>query len=575
MATPVPPCSDPAAAAARQRDLRTTGGFGECGQVADRCRSQLPAGTPGLERVLFEGARCATAENRFERARELFDQATRPEHAQSPAFPGMVFVFARFALFGQYPGEVDGILARAWPPDERVLVRAALEYLRDGTTTRARPEQVDARVDQWIAGPDDVLRQAALVARARFLSGLRYRTREGARLLAASLDRLVSPEEWLPTAYFSLYHQLAPDFILARPIYDAVSPYLHSASFLPVADNTFTYTELVSSTCADRVLQGRDRELLLGIQAAWSEGRLTPAVALGATVFVERREPGRADLLAFQGSLYEALGDDAEAQRHYWASHEACPYWDRSHEGLDVLWVRQRNRSFADAPASVERARLEVERTAFPPELETYVANWRSLTAESRDRLRYALRFWAPHVRPVQQSGQQMYLKPAYQLLSEVPGLSRYRDQRVGSSATFHDNRLLDDIGGVATQELAVVDLAGVLEAPFGDYNTAEHEFAHQFHFTLPRAQAACVDALYARAQSRSLFPDPYAAINAFEYFAQGVGYFTRPPGSPVRLGLNRQWLLDNDPDLDRFIASLPSASSTAAIPCPVAVSSP
>jgi hypothetical protein len=292
-------------------------------------------------------------------------------------------------------------------------------------------------------------------------------------------------------------------------------------------------------------------------------------------LFLERRAPGRADLLAFQGSLYEALGDDAEAQRRYWASHEACPYWDRSHEGLDVLWVRQRNRSFADAPASLERARREVERTAFPPELELYVANWPSLTAEARDRLRYALRFWAPHVRPVQASGQQMYLKPAYQLLSDVPGLSRYRDQRVGSSATFHDNRLLDDIGGVATQELAVVDLAGVLEAPFGDYNTAEHEFAHQFHFTLPRAQAACVDALYRAAQSRNLFPDPYAAINPFEYFAQGVGYFTRPPGSAERLGLNRQWLLDNDPALDRFIASLPSATSPGSIACPVAASPP
>jgi hypothetical protein len=484
----------------------------------------------------------------------------------------MVYVFARFALFGQYSRDTDAILARnpGAGPEERTLLLASLEYLRNGSTTRARPERIAARVQQWIAGPDDVLSQVAVVGQARLLIALRYQTREGARLLAASLPRLVSPEEWLGLSYFALYHQRAPDFVLARPIYDAARPHLHSGSFLPVSDNTYTYTEIAASACADRVLQGRDQDLLKAIQAAWTDGRLSLAAALAASTFLERRHPGHADVQAFLGSLYEARGDDAEAQRRYWAAHVACPYYNRSHDGLDVLWVRQRNRAFSDAAQNLARARAEADRAAFPEELSTYVANWPALSADARQLLRYALRFWAPHVRLVQASEQRLYVKPAFQLLSDVPELARYRDQRVGSSPVFHDNRLLDDIGGIAAQDLAVVDLAGVLETPYGDYNTTEHEFAHQFHFVLPRAQAACLDALFAGAQSRGLFADPYAGSNVYEYFAQGVGYFTRPPGSAERWGLNRQWLIDNDPALDRFIASLPGATSPAAIPCPV-----
>ena len=198
-----------------------------------------------------------------------------------------------------------------------------------------------------------------------------FRTREGARLLAAlATSELVTPEEWLPTAYFSLSHQLAPTASWPVPSTRRGQP-VPPLRLVAVASGARSRTpELVSSRAQTGPCGAATGELLLGVQAAWSEGRLAPAVALGATVFVERREPGSADLLELQGSLYEALGDDAEAQaRPVGQSTRPARTRDRSHEGLDVLWVRRRAvRNFADAPASVERARLEVERTAFPPE---------------------------------------------------------------------------------------------------------------------------------------------------------------------------------------------------------------
>src|SRR5262249_38726701 len=142
------------------------------------------------------------------------------------------------------------------------------------------------------------------------------------------------------------------------------------------------------------------------------------------------------------------------------------------------------------------------------------------------------------HVAFLQASGARVYLKQAFERLSEVPGYASLRDARVDGPGFEEDNRLWDDIGGVSDGRLAVFDYASVLEAPFGAYNVAAHETAHLFHARAPAAIDDCIGTLYQGARARDLFPDPYAAINKAEYFAQGVGYYLTPVDAPPRFGL-------------------------------------
>jgi hypothetical protein len=563
---PAPSCASPEAVARRLRALRTLGRFDACVELADRCQ----AGTaPGQDAVLAEGGRCADAAHRFTRALELFDAASAPAFDASPIHEGVVLLHARFAHFTHYEDRVPAILARHPVLAARSpLVVAALELLRDGSTSRAPRADAEAEAARWMASPDPVLRQAGRVGWAAHLAFDLYEVSSALRLLDG-WDDLASPEEWLPTAYFGLFHQPLPGALLhARMVYDAARPHLHGAGWLPTAENTETYTGIEEAACSGKVLGGTGAAGLRATGDAWLAGTASTESAAATVGDVARTFPG-ADVLTFQGNLLEAQGNGPAAVSRYWAAHRACPFYDRAHVALAEAAARARRNSFADAPALAERARRAASAAPFPPELSSYVVNWSWLGAEGRAMLQESLAFWAPHVKRLHDRGQRIYVKPSFRLMSEVPGLEFLRDQRIDFGGAYRDNRLWDDVSGASTGELSVFPYAALEAGRWFTYNVAAHEVAHGFHSSLAGPQAQCITRLYAGASRRGAFPDPYAALNSSEYFAQAVGYFIRPVDAPSRLGVNRQWLIENDPELERFLRDIESGMDPAAIGCP------
>ena len=183
--------------------------------------------------------------------------------------------------------------------------------------------------------------------------------------------------------------------------------------------------------------------------------------------------------------------------------------------------------------------------------------------------LQESIAFWAPHLKRLSDRGQRIYVKPSFRLMSEAPGFDFLRDQRIDFGGTYRDNRLWDDVSGASTGSLSVFPYAALEAGRWFTYNVAAHEIAHGFHSALPAPQAACIARLYAGASRRGAFPDPYAALNSSEYFAQAVGYYIRPVDAPPRLGANRQWLIENDPGMEQFLRDIESGLDPAAMGCP------
>lgn len=559
-------CRGPGFSAIHLRALRTQGAFEECATLAESCGGE-PLSAVG--ELLFEGARCAAAADQFDRAYRLYDLVTGPDQASSPDFQGRVYRFARFALFTQYQDQARGIVVRnpAWAGSPE-LVLGTMEYLAQGFTRRASPTAIEAEVMQWTRDADPVLRQAAVLGWARHLAVNLYRTRDAVHFLETFLPSLRSPEEWFSLVYWSLFRQKTPNFELARAPYEASLAGLHADSWLPISMNTYTYTQIATAACPGRVTGGPIADEYDAIKSAWLAGALSTDEALRSAQRLDRSSPGKADLLTLMGSLAEALGRDEEARALYWQAHLVCPFYDRSHDGLDAVAGRRYYRAFSDYEVLRTRADAIVRSTSFPPELGAFVLNWATISPEGRERFKYAIRIWANHVGFLQRAGARVYLKPAFQLLSEAPGLGWARDDRVDYE---DDNRLWDDVSGVAAGRLSVFGYGSMLEAPFGEYNVAAHEVAHLFHGAAPRAIQECITALYRAAGSRNLFPDPYAAINEAEYFAQGVGYLLTPVDAPPRFGLTVQWLIENDADLYQLLRQIETATDVASIGCPVA----
>jgi hypothetical protein len=165
------------------------------------------------------------------------------------------------------------------------------------------------------------------------------------------------------------------------------------------------------------------------------------------------------------------------------------------------------------------------------------------------------------------------YIKYAFDLLSDSPGMSEIAEQRIGGKNYPNDNRLWDDVRGVGG-ETVVADLAEVFQTVQGDYNLLGHEMTHQFQALLEKVDPAglsCVEKLYEKDKLNKNFPDGYSAYNKEEHFAQGVTYWLIPSDAPARFGLNHSWLEQNDPEQLSFINSINSSGGDLSkITCPL-----
>jgi tetratricopeptide (TPR) repeat protein len=562
-------CRDTANVAEHQKALRALGRYAECTQWVATCERQGLAPAP----VLSAAARCASADYQYARAHEWHERATRPENAASDVYPGMVYVFARFAYLTEYQDEVPGILARnpAWAGAKLPVVHGSIEYLQNGDTTLAPESAIRNEVLQWMTDPDQVLRQVALVDWGWDLLWNRGIERESARFFAERASELTSPPEWWPTALAALYYGVraanpsANDFAAVRRLYEAALPYLHPSSSLPIQTNPYTYSELYAGVCRTRLTSGAGADAFRTIQRDWLAARVSASEARERALRLQAGEGERADVLTLLGGLAEDLGRDDEALDWYWRAHQACPYYNRAHDGLANVRLRRLARAFRDYQAILERADREVRAAPFTPDVRHFVDNWRSLSDATRKSALFGLRLWAPYVDLLVDQDARIYFKRAPELVSDIEKFAGYRDVR------YSDNRLLDDISGLAGGEFAVIDQASALESPFFGGDITAHEVAHLFHGLLPDAKAGCITTLYDRAAARELFTDPYAATNPFEYFAVGAEVFLTPADAPPRFGRNVGWLRRNDPDLVRWLEQIAEGRPPAALSCPVA----
>jgi hypothetical protein len=289
--------------------------------------------------------------------------------------------------------------------------------------------------------------------------------------------------------------------------------------------------------------------------------------ALTAALAVDKKTPGKADVLTFIGSLYMLDGDDATAEKYYFDAHKACPYYNRAHWGLVNVMRRKRNAAASDFAALQKQMYDTASALTYSPNFERYVFNWDNLSSESTTRLKFAMRFWVRHIDFLYKTKMKLYIKNGFEVMSDVPYYRRIENKRITYK---HDNRLWDDVRGIGGN-MVLVDSEEMREAAWGVYNLAGHVVTHQFQGAAPNV-SACADKLYEGAKARGVFADSYSGFNSWEYLAQGVGYYMWPEGSPKRFGLNRKWLADNDPDLLTFIKNIESTDEVDKIVCPVAL---
>jgi len=553
-------CGD-ADAAAYLRGLAANGDSAACLSYATECTAEATRDPATVGVLAYLGAACAADEQRAEQARALYELATAPASiGDCPDGRGRAFSYAWFEIGQASEHDLVAILGRAegWDP---AAAESAIRQLAAGGTA-SDPAALEAWIVEAVGGSDPLLAQILTVTwigEVAYVYGDRDRA---LRMVDANLEPLTASGRitTLVSLVFSfLYSMGGGDLSIARQVYDGYVPFSSPYGWLPNEQNVLTYTQIYEEACAGATLAGEALASYHDLRLEWIEGEIANPDALAEVDAQLAGEGERAELLSFRGALLEAGGDSEAAAAAYWRAHELCPYYNRAHWALQQIHLATDLHKFEP-----------LEPPAFPAKdaLASYVVNYESLTDDELTGLRHGLSIWLPYLDDLVATGNTFYAKRPFELLSETPGHDDLRDQRV----TYEeDYRLWDDVRGLGGNPV-VADLSEVMLAPYGAYNLAIHEVSHQLHFAAPPAIAACIEALYEGASERGRFVNYYASYNSAEYFAEGVTYFSVPPDAPGRYGPNRQWLIDNDRDLDAFIAAFADETPLADVTCPVDV---
>jgi tetratricopeptide (TPR) repeat protein len=556
-------------APATVKALKISGRSSEALAFGEKCLELQVSQTGEQLELLFETAQAAVSEFKFKRALELYERASAKGFETQANFKLAVLEHANFAMRTEFQTQVQDILARGFDKEQSRIANGALELFFLGKTPLAKEPEIEAFVESLMTDATPRLRSWVHLNRVQHLDRNRYKYTETIEYLEKNVSEILDPSEWVDNAYSGFYHQSGTEeYRIAQIIYDAYLPYAHKFSWYPVETNTQNYTELYSNVCKETLAQDDYYGWLSGLRMRYLVGVDDLETSMAGVEAINAEAPNKSDVLDFLAHLYTRNGDDELAAAQYFESHKACAYYNRSHWGLTNIIRRKRHKAYSDYQKRLEIMNSEIAKLPAMNELTTYIMNWEGLDADARLRLKYSLRFWANHLDFLVSTKQKVYIKRGFELISFVPYMFSMRDVRVTYQG---DNRLWDDIRGLGGA-IVIVDLEEMTDGPFGVYNLAGHEVAHQFHHSLPEAITKCIETLYEAAKARGVFAEPYSATNSSEYFAQGVGYHMWPSDSPKRFGLNRQWLLDNDKDLDLFLTSVLEAKEIEEIRCPITV---
>lgn len=550
----------PACSSAQSADyilaLQVGGRFQDCIEYAQDCAKDNALYS---SRVISLGAQCAATQYSFEQAHKLYSQAASVPNQSSSDLTQVLFEWASFAMYGIYEDQVDAILK---PLPESTLWKALI--LRAGSIelpAGISKEQVDQFLVKKISETQGTL-QALLKSVKIRIAYIDYKYDQALVDLKNEGASLNNPLLWYDLLHNVLYYGLDRDYKKSRTAYDVYDQYSNPWSKFPVENNTYNYTEIYNQVCRNQLLQGSDYQKFSNFKSQIREGHLSPQKALEQVQGWVEKYPMKADVLTTYGGLLSLMGEHDEAFGTYWKAHKICRHYHRANWGLTLEKRYFRYSRMPDYKKNEARVKEELKSRVIPKEISSYIQNWNSLNSDVQERVAYGARIWLPLMKDLKDISYFTYIKYAFDLLSESPGRSELRDLRIGGPNYPHDNRLWDDVRGVGGT-FVVADLSEVFQTVQGDYNLLGHEMAHQVHYffeTASPASARCIDKFYAKAQKENNFPDGYSAYNTAEHFAQGATYYMIPEDSPKRFGLNRSWLVKNNPQQLAFIESIEKA---------------
>ncbi len=523
-------------------------------------------------RVILRGALCGSSSYDFSAADDLFEAAANARFQSLAEFKEVLFQYASYAMLGNRESEVESILARhpSWNLEERKSWEGVIRRLSNIQQGDLTNDEVDRFLNARLT--TEIGTFLALLKNIKLSISLNdHRYEDAISELKAYASSFENPLLWYTTAYNVMYFGLDQDFRLARKIYDAYDPYAHRWSWFPNENNTYTYSEIYASACPANLAKGQAAAELGNIKRDIQNGTVGAQQALNALNALNVRFPNKADILTAIGGMYSMLERHEEAIATYWDAHRLCRYYNRANWGLLLEKRFARYSKMEDYQKNLDRLARELAGLTLPMDMPRYIVNWNSLGGEARKRVYYGARIWLPYVKMLADNGRAAYIKYAFELLSDSPGMSHMRDRRILN--TPNDNRLWDDVRGLGG-DTVIADLSEVMQTIHGDYNLLGHEVAHQFEYLMnefhdPGYQ--CIVKLYEKAKREDNFPDAYAAGNKEEHFAQLVTYYLVPSDSPKRFGLNRRWLETNDGFALLFIQSIDASKGAIGnITCPI-----
>lgn len=547
--------------------LASRGQFENCFELVNRCQQRSLTYD-----VSIGAARCAVAIYKWPEALRYYELASRTARSTSVYTPFM-FSFGSFLLVSPYAEQMKTKLQEVSnaPDDQIDLLIGAVKFAQLQVAPAGGVDVAWTFIEKGVNSFNSKTHLFFAAVKAQALYGA-YRYEEARQVIQSNLKSWTQSDQLWPLGYSALYANKYDLFKLSEIVYKAYVPYAHKRSSLPIESNNYNYTELYRDVCKTHLLQGADlNEYRRQIQQ-WQRAQISTSDLWN---FVQQKIKNglpTADLLATAGSLSLMRGEREIAQSYFWRSHQACPNYNRAHWGLQTIRKMNRNRSYTDYDDLESNFLKAIQNIDYGQNTAQYVLNYSILSEDEQNKLKYGARIWGPYFDLLKSQNRSVYIKSAFELLSETPSLETLRDARIGGENYPNDNRLWDDVRGVGGATV-VADYGELSQIAQGAYNTIGHEVAHQFHYALIDNQSSltdCIQNLYTKAKERNLFADGYAALNQYEYFAQAVTYYLVPESSPQRFGLNRRWSLQNDPKMHELVERIQKASGQIdQIACP------
>ncbi|MBN2430650.1 MAG: tetratricopeptide repeat protein [Acidobacteria bacterium] len=517
--------------------LAKSGRFEEAINVFRRVRELDPPSPPALAALAeLHRRRC-----HFEASQQLLNQAL----ALAPAEPVLKILAARLAM-----DRMDFPQARAvltdFPADHPQRA-TALAQLAEIAFTTYDYDRAAQRVE-------DCLAVDPANSRAYLIKSLLHRSRQENDGWIAAGRRAVELDPYDDAARANLANilmrgqrQMEEGYAQAE-IALRLNPYCRDAHYFigtgwtpydykdqPLPEDD-TVGELLRSLLAEgeTALQGRD---FVTAEAAFIQALVLMPDHLSAMM-------GQATVLYQQQRYRDAL-------RLFFRMLTLNPHYGLAHYGVAQCLLRIRDRH------NTHLAEMEQEFVALdapePPYLRDVFINYDGLDADLQKIIRISVQHLKSFFPALQIAGATFYLKPFHHWLWQAPHNGGLRGQR-----TF-DLRLWDDVKGNGGFH-ATSGADWERDVKYRRFNVLAHEFAHQVHPFLPRAQRQEMRRLFLKAKRERRTMDFYADFNEWEYFAVGYEAYVSPeklPGQRLVYSHTRRELQKKDPDLYRFIEGL------------------